>query len=70
MTTCRRTILSRRAVAGDAAFNAIKCFYFTSRYGEPRGDPAIADFTFGNPHEMPLQGLVVAAEKIFNSLFC
>jgi aspartate aminotransferase len=29
-------------------------------YGAKRGDAAISDFTFGNPHEMPLQGLVDA----------
>ncbi|HYD43197.1 MAG TPA: aminotransferase class I/II-fold pyridoxal phosphate-dependent enzyme [Anaeromyxobacter sp.] len=53
-------IVSRRAAAADRAFEAVKSFYFSSRYGERRGDPTIADFTFGNPHEMPLDGLVAA----------
>jgi aspartate aminotransferase len=55
--------LSRRAAAADRAFGAVKEFYFRSRYGERRGDPSIADFTFGNPHEMPLAGLVAAIRE-------
>jgi aspartate aminotransferase len=56
-------ILSRRAAAADRTFDAVKRFYFSSRYGERRGDPTIADFTFGNPHEMPLEGLVAAIRE-------
>ena len=57
------TIVSRRTAAADSAFGAVKRFYFNSRYGERRGDPAIADFTFGNPHEMPLEGIVTALRE-------
>ena len=57
------SIISRRAAAADGAFDAVKDFYFKSRYGERRGDPAIADFTFGNPHDMPLDGLVAAIRE-------
>lgn len=57
------TSVSRRAAAADRAFEAVKSFYFSSRYGERRGDPTIADFTFGNPHEMPLEGLVAAIRE-------
>ena len=46
--------------AADAAFAAVRDFYLTSRYGKRRGDPGICDFTFGNPHEMPLDGIVTA----------
>jgi aspartate aminotransferase len=53
-------IVSHRAAAADRAFETVKRFYFSSRYGRRRGDPTIADFTFGNPHEMPLDGLVAA----------
>jgi len=53
-------VISLRSLAADRAFAAVKDFYFHSRYGERRSDPDIADFTFGNPHEMPLQGLVAA----------
>jgi aspartate aminotransferase len=56
-------IVSQRAAAADRAFDAVKRFYFGSRYGERRGDPTIADFTFGNPHEMPLDGLVAAIRE-------
>jgi aspartate aminotransferase len=53
-------IVSQRTTAANSAFATVKHFYFTSRYGERRGDPSIADFTFGNPHEMPLEGMVAA----------
>lgn len=52
--------LSRRIQAADLAFDKVKQFYFASRYGERRFEPGVADFTFGNPHEMPLSGIVVA----------
>lgn len=57
------SVIARRAAAADRAFAAVKHFYFGSRYGERRGDPGIADFTFGNPHEMPLEGLVAAIRE-------
>ncbi|HSK04676.1 MAG TPA: aminotransferase class I/II-fold pyridoxal phosphate-dependent enzyme [Kofleriaceae bacterium] len=57
------SIVSRRARAADDAFARVGAFYFTSRYGAKRGDAAISDFTFGNPNEMPLQGLVDALRK-------
>ena len=57
------TIISQRAVAANGAFDAVKNFYFNSRYGERRTDPGIADFTFGNPHEMPLEGIVAAIRE-------
>jgi aspartate aminotransferase len=54
------TIVSKRIREADAAFARVRDFYFASRYGDRRTDPAISDFTFGNPHEMPLPGLVSA----------
>lgn len=54
------SILSSRAVAAQSAMSRVNDFYFGSRYGQRRGDPEICDFTFGNPHEMPLPGLVEA----------
>ncbi|HXF52771.1 MAG TPA: aminotransferase class I/II-fold pyridoxal phosphate-dependent enzyme [Hyphomicrobiaceae bacterium] len=53
-------VVSRRVRAADAAFAAVRDFYFTSRYAERRLAPGVCDFTFGNPHEMPLQGMVSA----------
>jgi aspartate aminotransferase len=54
------TVVSRRVREADAAFAPVRDFHFNSRYGDRRTDPAISDFTFGNPHEMPLPGLVSA----------
>jgi aspartate aminotransferase len=54
------SLVSRRVRAADAAFAAVKDFYFTSRYAEQRFAPGVCDFTFGNPHEMPLEGIVSA----------
>lgn len=55
--------VSTRVRAADAAFAAVKQFYFASRYGERRLEPGISDFTFGNPHEMPLPGIVSAIRQ-------
>jgi aspartate aminotransferase len=52
--------VSSRIRAADIAFAPVKTFYFASRYGERRLVPGISDFTFGNPHEMPLPGIVAA----------
>ena len=51
---------SARIKAADAAFAAVKDFYSSSRYAERRFDPDVCDFTFGNPQEFPLPGLVTA----------
>src|SRR6187399_2243105 len=51
---------SSRIKAADAAFSAVKHFYSSSRYAECRFDPDVCDFTFGNPQEFPLPGLVTA----------
>jgi aspartate aminotransferase len=56
-------VVSERAAAAARAFDAIKDFNFASRYGERRGQADVADFTFGNPHEMPLPGLVQAIRE-------
>jgi aspartate aminotransferase len=55
--------VSGRVFAADAAFAAVRDFYLTSRYGKRRGDPSICDLTFGNPHEMPLGGLVATLRE-------
>jgi aspartate aminotransferase len=54
------SFLSRRDAAADAAFAPIRDFIGVSRYAERRFADSISDFTFGNPHEMPLPGLVDA----------
>ena len=55
--------ISSRIKAADAAFAAVKQFYSASIYGKRRFDPGISDFTFGNPHEMALPGLVTALQQ-------
>jgi aspartate aminotransferase len=54
---------SSRIRVADAAFAAVEHFYSSSRYGKRRFDPGISDFTFGNPHELPLPGLVAAIRE-------
>lgn len=54
-----QVVSNRVRVAADS-FEPIRQFYFDSRYSQRRGEPDICDFTFGNPHEMPLLGLVKA----------
>jgi len=51
-------ILSKRMQRTEAAFRDVSAFFLTSRYAEKRHEPGICDFTFGNPQEMPLEGLV------------
>ena len=55
--------VSRRVQAAANSFEPIRHFYFHSRYAERRNAPDISDFTFGNPHEMPLPGLVEALQR-------
>jgi len=55
--------VSSRIRAADAAFGAVRKFYFASRYADRRLEPGICDFTFGNPHEMPLPGIVSAIRE-------
>lgn len=49
---------SKRAKAVHGCNKAVFDYYANSRYAERKGEPGICDFTFGNPHEMPLPGLV------------
>jgi aspartate aminotransferase len=56
-------VLSSRVQAADRAFAAVRGFYMESRYADARFDPDVCDFTFGNPHEMPLAGLVSAIRE-------
>src|SRR3954470_1433716 len=53
-------VLSQRIGAADRAFDPVKRFYSDSLYSARRHEPDIHDFTFSNPHEMPLAGMVAA----------
>jgi aspartate aminotransferase len=59
----RKMSVSSRIRTADAAYSAVKNFYFASRYGQRRLEPGISDLTFGNPHEMPLEGIVAAIRE-------
>jgi len=52
--------VSRRIREADLAFAPVRDFYMNSPYASKRLEPGICDFTFGNPHEVPLTGIVDA----------
>jgi aspartate aminotransferase len=55
--------LSARIQAADRAFAGVRGFYLESRYADARFETDVCDFTFGNPHEMPLPALVSAIRE-------
>ena len=55
--------VSSRIRAAQAAFAPVKTFRLASRYGQRYLEPGISDFTFGNPHELPLPGIVSAIRE-------
>jgi len=55
-------VVSDRVVAATASMAAVQDFYFNSSYAARRGQPGVCDFTFGNPQEAPLPGLVQALQ--------
>jgi aspartate aminotransferase len=57
------SVVSRRTHLADTAFATVRDFYVSSRYAKHRTDPDTCDFTFGNPHEMPLDALVAAIRE-------
>lgn len=56
-------VLSQRSQNAAADFAQVADFFLRSSYGEARNAAGACDFTFGNPHEMPLAGLVEALER-------
>lgn len=55
-------VLSRRIAAASRSFGPVQDFYYSSRYSEQRFADGTCDFTFGNPHELPLRGIVDAIQ--------
>lgn len=51
-------VISDRVAAVGQSTTSFMRFFTQSAYAEKRGDPAICDFVFGNPHEMPLPEFV------------
>lgn len=56
-------VVSDRVLAAAASLAPVQDFYFNSRYADRPGAPGVCDFTFGNPQEFPLPGLVQALHK-------
>lgn len=54
------TAVSGRIDAANRAFAPIADFYNRSRYADRRFAEGVSDFTFGNPHDMPLERFVAA----------
>lgn len=53
-------VISSRVAAATIELEPIHRFITQSTYSRHFGDPNICDFTFGNPHELPLPGLLSA----------
>src|SRR4051794_24150037 len=56
-------IMSRRIAAAMGAMTPFIRFMSESTWSRMVGDPAVCDFVFGNPQEMPLPGFVEALRK-------
>ena len=57
------TIISRRLAALQTTLRPLLDFLNHSEHAKRIGDPDICDFVFGNPHEMPLDGLVESIRR-------
>ncbi|CAM3556474.1 aminotransferase class I/II-fold pyridoxal phosphate-dependent enzyme [Halomonas lysinitropha] len=57
------TLLSQRSRNASAEFALVEDFFLRSSSGEARNAEEACDFSFGNPHEMPLAGLVEALAR-------
>jgi aspartate aminotransferase len=53
-------LVARRITTLQQQLRPLLDFLGSSAHARRAGDPGIADFVFGNPHEMPLDGLVEA----------
>src|SRR6185436_19247796 len=56
-------ITSHRMAALERQLRPLLNFLNDSEHARRAGDPAISDFVFGNPQEMPLDGLVEAIRR-------
>lgn len=55
--------VSNRLTALQAGLRPLLDFLNHSEHAKRLGDPTICDFVFGNPHEMPLEGIVDAIQR-------
>jgi aspartate aminotransferase len=56
-------VVSRRLAALRAGLRPLLDFLTHSEHARRIGDPAISDFVFGNPHEMPIEALVESIRR-------
>jgi aspartate aminotransferase len=56
-------MVSRRIASLQAGLGPLLDFLSTSEHARRIGDPTMSDFVFGNPHEMPLEGVVEAIRR-------
>jgi aspartate aminotransferase len=57
------TTVSTRLATLQGSLRPLLAFLNHSEHARRIGDPAICDFVFGNPHEMPLDGIVEAIQR-------
>lgn len=55
--------VARRLVDLEAGLRPLLEFLNESEHAKRIGDPSISDFVFGNPHDMPLEGLVESIRR-------
>jgi aspartate aminotransferase len=55
--------VSTRLAAIQAGLRPLLDFLNHSEHAKRIGDPTICDFVFGNPHEMPLEGIVESIQR-------
>jgi aspartate aminotransferase len=55
--------VSARLAAIQAGLRPLLDFLNHSEHAKRAGDPTICDFVFGNPHEMPLEGIVQSIQR-------
>ncbi len=53
-------VLTGKAAGMARSLSGFSAFMTDSTWARRRGEPGIADFTFGNPHDLPLPGVVDA----------
>ena len=56
-------IVSHRITDLQRSLRPLLDFLNDSAHARRSGDPTICDFVFGNPHEMPLDGLVESIRR-------
>ena len=56
--------VSGKIMSMGATMAPIITFYNESNWSKQNEEPDICDFTFGNPHDKPLDGYISAVQKL------